>query len=217
MSVQSDISEFLTAFAKGATGQRVDITPDVIALQTGQSRDKVNKTLNNLMTRKRIELVRGPNGRAIIGYKLLDPPPDRRRRAGARASVPYAVVAADERAKDALQNGASKGGSATVSRPLRTRQVYTPTLDKYESAKRRFAVLTEELGDRVEATFREDPLAEEALLLRERVTLLEEQLHEWRSRATEAERERDGLRTRHMEATTKKALESGAMVQHSTD
>lgn len=216
MSVQSDIAAFLTTLAKGATGQQVDITPDVIALQTGQSRDKVNKTLNNLMTRKRLELVRGPNGRAIIGYKLLEPPPDRRRRAGARASVPYEVVAADEKAKAAMQNGAPKG-TATVSRPVRNRQPYTPNLDRYEAAKKRFAVLTEELGDRVEATFREDPLAEEALLIRERVTLLEDQLHEWRQRASEAERERDGLRTRHMEATTKKALESGAMVQHSTD
>lgn len=216
MSVQADISEFLTTLAKGATGQQVNITPDKIALQVGHSRDQVNKTLSNLATRDRIELVRGPNGRTITGYKLLTPPPDKRRTKHP-GRVPSPIVAADEKAATSQQNGHAEPVSHTIRHIKRGRQVYTPLLDQYAEDKVKFERLLSEFGDRIEATFKEDPLAEEALLVKERLAILEESVGDYRSRAEEAEREVKALRTRHIQATTEKAMADGAMVQHSTD
>lgn len=220
MSVQSQVTDFLSTLAKGAEGP-VTITPEQMALQMGLSRDKVNKTLSNLKARKRIELLRGKNGRDIIGYRMLEAPPDRRRRTSryaeedalARAEVVHLTPVPPH--TNGQTNGKVTPTDAVRTWARRGRQVYTPQLDAYVAARKKFAILTEELGDRIEATFREDPLAEEGLLLKERLLVVEEQLHEYRQRAEEAERERDALRTRHVQATTRKAVEAGAIVQHS--
>ena len=206
MSVQADIERFLGTLADGTKEKQVDITPDQIAVQTGISRDKVNKTLNNLMTRKRIDLMRGPNGRTITGYRLLEPPPDRRRRDGGHVLRPVSV---EER--DMLR----RGEASRPPTPHRVRRAYTPMLDEYWSKKEQFNQMVSVLGDRVEATFREDPVAEEALLLKERLELAESSLSEWRHRAEDAEREVRDLRTRHIQAVTRKTMESGAVVVHS--
>ena len=215
MSMQADLSEFLTTLAHGATGEEVLITPEQMALQTGITRDKVNKTLNNLMTRKRIELLRGPNGRSITGYRLLEPPGDKRRRVdGADGEAKPAPRSAD---KPAPQPAAEPEPEVREKRSYRRRYVFTPLLDNYQHQKQRFERLTSELGDRIEATFREDPMAEEALALKERLEVAEEQAADWRHKAEGWEHEARALRTRHMQAVERKAVEAGAMVQHSSD
>ena len=206
MSMQADIQSFLVSMADGATDKDVRITPEQVALQTGVSRDKVNKTLHNLMTRKRIDLLRGENGRAIIGYRLLEPPPDGRRRAhtngSSRPSVPRAPRAATETTEKA----------APAVR--RRRLVYTPLTDAYEESKVRYSIFVETLGDRIESSFKEDPQAEEAILLKERLALVEEQVHELRVANEELERDVRSLRTRHMRAVEQKASEAGAVLVH---
>lgn len=212
MSMQGDLQGFLVTMANGATDGQVLMTPDQMALQTGISRDKVNKTLNNLMTRKRIELLRGENGRSITGYRVLEAPPDKRLRESAPAAEPKRR-GRPPRAATVEQQPEEKH----EPRHYRRRVAYTPMLDEYAGQKKRFEALTSELGDRIQATFKEDPLAEEALLLRERLELAEDQASDWRHKAEGWEQEVRALRTRHMQAVERKATESGAMVQHSTD
>lgn len=210
MSMQGDIQSFLTSVAEGATGKDIHMTPDQMALQTGISRDKVNKTLNNLSTRHRIELLRGPNGRAIIGYRLLEPPADRRRRDPQDGHVAPAQAKAPRAARTATE-AAETPAPATRRRRL----VFTPMTDAYEASKARYAKFVESMGDRVEASFREDPQAEEAVALKERLALVEDQLHEATAHNAELERDVRALRTRHVQAVERKAVEAGAVAINS--
>ena len=210
MSTQGDIQSFMTALANGTPDHRVDITPDQIALQTGITRDKVNRTLHNMMVRDKVELLRAENGRTIIGFRMLDTPPDKRRKTRAPA---LAVV----EPQPVEEPKPSTNGHSAPRTTRGRRVVYTPKLDEYARQKARFDKMVEEFGDRIEATFREDPMAEEALLLRERLDLVEDQAADWRHKAEGWEHEVNALRTRHIQAVERKAVEAGATVVHSTD
>ena len=209
MSMQGDVQSFLATMAKDAKDQTVTITPDQIALQTGITRDKVNKTLNNLMTRKRIELLRGPNGRSITGYRMLEVPTDKRRRSNGNGHAPQPEHHVADQPE--VQSAEPEEHQP---RQYRRRLVITPLLDQYVAQKKKFEAIVEEFGDRIEASFRADPLAEEGLALQERLTIVEQQLHEWRARAEEAERNERALRTRHVQAVERKAVEAGAVAVH---
>ena len=212
MSAQGDITDFMVAMSNGTPNGKVDITPDQIALQTGITRDKVNKTLHNLMTRGRVELFRGPNGRSITGYRMLEAPPDKRRKSAEAKPAESAPAPAPARS-----DGHESEPEAQPPKRHNRRIVYTPVLDEYLRQKAVFTRLVDQLGDRVEATFKDDPLAEEALQLRERLDLVEEQMLDWRHKAEGWEHETKALRTRHVQAVERKAVEAGAVVQHSSD
>lgn len=206
MSMQQDLGQFLSSMAEGTIGKDVKMTPEQMALQTGIARDKVNKTLNNLSTRKRLELLRGENGRSIIGYRLLEPPTDRRRKASSNGHVP---VAAPKR------RGRPPKVKVEEPAPVRRRRfVITPMTDAYAESKARYNRFVETMGDRVEAHFKEDPLAEEAMALKERLDMVEEQLAEATRHNAELDRDNRALRTRHMQAVERKVMESGAAVVH---
>jgi hypothetical protein len=207
MSVQSDIYDFMAALRPEDDSTFVPMTAAQIAIQTGQARDKVNKTLHNLMTRGKIELQRGTNGRDIVGFRMLEPNDKRRR--GRPPGV--TTEPRPERAIRALP-------AAVLDAPQRrSRMIATPRIDEYASKKARYDQLTRELGDYFEGSFRTDPLAEEAMFLRDRLAVVEEQLIEARRNLRDVTDERDALRTKHIQATTRKAVEAGAMVQHSAD
>ena len=214
MSAQGDITDFMVALSNGAPDRKVDITPDQIALQTGITRDKVNKTLHNLMTRDKVKLFRGPNGRSIVGFQMLETVD--RRRTKEPAPVDVALAAQPVAPAKPSTNGHAPAEPASPKRHYR-RQVITPTLDEYVRQKSVYQRLVDELGDRVEATFREDPMAEEALQLRERLDIVEDQMLDWRHKAEGWEQEVKALRTRHVQAVERKAVEAGAVVQHSSD
>lgn len=159
MSVQADVHAFLTSVAKGATnGDFIPMDPGKVAEQVGTTRNKVNKTLFNLNVTKKIELQRGPNGRTIVGYRVLEEPSDRRRtvarRPVGRPRLSQPVV---------IQPGAP-----------RRRGLPTPHLDEYSAGKEKFDRLREELGDLIDAQFRANPYAEEGLMLKERLASVEE-------------------------------------------
>ena len=60
MSAQGDIATYLQSLSPEGGKDFIPITAEQVAQKTGVSRDKVNKTFYNLMTRGRIELVRRP-------------------------------------------------------------------------------------------------------------------------------------------------------------
>jgi hypothetical protein len=196
--VQGDIAEYLRRFSPDAQGY-IPLTPDQMAAQTGYARVKVNKSLFNLMSRGRIELIRGPNGRAIIGYRNLDAP-DRRRRSNGTTPTPERVRLA----------------TPVVVPPAqpRPRGIMTPALDEYTRAKGRFNQLVNELGPLVEARFEENRYAEEGLRLRDRLNLIEPQFGQLRRELDEANRDLRVLRGRKQAEMTEAAITAGAMVQH---
>jgi hypothetical protein len=158
MSVQSDVHTFLATVAKGADGDFVTMDPGKVAEQVGTTRNKVNKTLFNLTATGKIELQRGKNGRSITGFKLLEGPGEPRtprsvRKVGRPRLEGPVVIRPDQ--------------------PRRRRGIPTPNLDDYASAKETFARLSDELGDLIDAQFRQNPWAEEGLLLRDRLAQIE--------------------------------------------
>lgn len=177
MSVQSDIHGFLSTIAKGATdGKFVPMDPGKVAEQVGVNRNKVNKTLFNLVHSGKIELQRGEDGRRIVGFKMLaEPSPPRVRRIenAGRQRLARPALLSPEQAR------------------TRRRSLPTPHLDEYAASKAKFERLTEELGDFVQAEFNENPYAEEGLALRERLQHIE---GNWADLITERDELRRDLR-----------------------
>lgn len=201
MSVQNDIHNYLATMAKGATGDYVPATPEMVSTQLGVERNKVNKTFFNLMTHNKIEVLRGPNGRSIIGYRLIAEPGAPKR----EVRVPRQV----DRERQAEVVVVAPGAHLT-----RRRGLLTPSLDAYADAKHRFLGVKEEFGGLVEASFNENPYAEEGLQLKGRLESIETQWSELRRRLDETERELKYLRGSRRDELAKSAIESGAMVQH---
>lgn len=199
MSAQGQITEFLRALKP--EGDAVSLTPNQIALQTGVSREQVNKTLYNLSAHERVELVRGQNGREIVGLKLLDLEP--RQRGGARVKGDSATKRERVRYAEPV--------AVEAHTPRRTVSVRTPMLDEYARAKSRFEQLKTDFGDLVEATFKENPYAEEALRLRDRLLVSEQQQSELRRERDEFERDFRALRARRHTEIAQEAAKNGAV------
>lgn len=181
MSVQSDVHNFLATIAKGATnGDYIPMDPGRVAEQVGTTRNKVNKTLFNLTQGNKIELQRGQNGRSITGFRLLAEPTLPRPRALKKEGRPRlerpVVLMPDQ--------------------PRRRRGLPTPHLDEYALSKEKFARLRDELGPFIEAEFKENPYAEEGLMLRERLAHIEDNYSETFRRNEELERDLRYLRGR---------------------
>lgn len=198
MSAQGEVTEFLRAMKP--KGDTLPITPNQIAIQTGISREQVNKTLYNLSARSRVELLRGDNGREIVGLKVLDLEP--RQRGGARKQNGGVERV---RYSDPVE---SQGG------PARRLSLRTPALDEYARAKSRFDSIKADLGELVDATFRENPYAEEGLRLRERLANIEQQLIEVRHEKDEVERDYRSLRARKMADIAAEVERTGTQVKH---
>lgn len=196
MSAQGQVTDFLRALKP--EGDTVMLDPNQIALQTGVSREQVNKTLYNLKAHGRLEILRGANGREISGIRIIDLEP--RQRGGSRAGS-----GKQERVRyaDPIHSDA----------PTRRSGLRTPALDEYARAKSRFESLRSELGDLVEASFRENPYAEEGLRLRERLGHMEAQLISVRTEKDEVERDYRSLRARKHADIALDAERNGVMVK----
>lgn len=174
MSTQGAIFDFMKTLKPEEGDGYVPANANQIALQTGFDRDKVNKTLFNLSHTGKIELVRGPNGRDIIGYRVLD--------ASERPARRQPVL--------------SRPAPVTVAhpRPGRARTTSTPALDAYALAKERFEGMRADFGELVEATFNTNPYAEEGLRVKERLDIMEARVVELQEELAEAERDLKYLR-----------------------
>lgn len=203
MSVQSELVQFLRRFSPEPGRDFVPLTPEEVAAQTGYSREKVNKTLFNLMVHGKVELVRGPNGRQIVGFRNTDAPVDARRREGAAPQRPARQRLASPML---IEPGHPK-----------PRSFATPRLDEYLEAKRKFQRLTEELGPLVRAEFEENPYAEEANQLRMRLASVEAEFMRMRREHDEAMTDLRVLKGRRQADMTRSAMEAGALVTHSDD
>lgn len=198
MSVQSDIHEFLASVAKGHNGDFVPMEPGTMADQVGVSRNKINKTLFNLSTTGKIELQRAENGRNIIGFKVLEGPVQRQRNGTKRLTRTRLAEPVT------IQPGQVK----------RRRTLPTPAIDAYAHSKETFNRLTTELGEYITAEFNTNPIAEEALMLRERLDSIEGQWSDMRARLDEAEREARALRGRHQRELAEAVAKEGTAVSH---
>lgn len=193
MSAQGEITDFLRTLVS-EDGKFVPMTPNQIALQTGISRQQVNKTLYNLASRSRIELQRGANGRDIVGVKPLDLAPRQRGRSpSAPRRVRYAAPV------------------AAPSGERRRTSISTPSLDEYARAKSRFEQMQNDLGDLVEATFRGNPYAEEGIRLRDRLVSVEQQLIDVRRERDEYEHDLRSIRARKQADLRESAERDGSL------
>ena len=203
MSVQADVAEFLRRFEPDSTGY-IPLTPKEVAAQTGYSADKVNKTLFNLMIHGKIELVRGPNGRTILGYRNTDAPVDGRKARG------HGATSRRERLSEPVTIHPGQAKPARGSVP-------TPHLDEYERQKKRFQSLVDELGPLVRAEFEQNTYAEEGLLMKARLASIEFDYSRIRRENEEMDRDLRTLRGRRHSDMTAAALRDGSMVTHSSD
>lgn len=174
MSTQGAIFDFMKTLKPEEESGYIPANANQIALQTGFDRDKVNKTLFNLSHTHKIELVRGPNGRDIIGYRVLDAT-ERPARRQPVLSRPAPVT-------------------VTHARPGRARTTSTPALDAYAMAKERFEAMRADFGELVEATFNENQYAEEGLRVKTRLDIMEARVVELQEELAEAERDLKYLR-----------------------
>lgn len=197
MSAQGQVTDFLRSLKPEGDVLRLD--PNKVALQTGVSREQVNKTLYNLKAHGRIELLRDEGGRAITGIKVIDLEP--RQRGGARV-----------KGQSAEKHTRVRGSEETVTR--RFASLRTPMLDDYQRAKSRFEQMTSDFGDLVEATFRENPYAEEGLRLRERLAHIEAQYSDLRAERDELERDYRALRARKQATIAEEVAKNGTGVVH---
>ena len=200
MSVQGDISAYLQSLEPDVTKGYVPATAEAVAEKTGVSREKVNKTFYNLMTRGKIELVRGPNNRSIIGYRNITPDESRVRVAG---------------------NGHRDTGRVRQAEPVkvehgqqRPRGLATPMLDEYQTAKQIFDRTVERLGPLMAAEFKANPYAEEGIRLRDRLATIEPQYSEMARELEQANRDLRALRRKHQTEMAEDAVKRGAVVTH---
>src|SRR3990172_6317671 len=173
MSVTADITKTIVTLAPNA-GDTVDMEPRELAQRVGTDRQKVNQIVFALAQKGVITTKRGDTGRSIVGFTRVDPVTARR-----------------------LAKGTSRGArtrkEVVDDATARTR---TPHLDLYLRQKEHFLRLVKGLGDRIEATFREEPMAEEGLRLRARLEALEPQFTDLLKRANQDARDLKYLRDR---------------------
>ena len=221
MSDSAAILAFLVERSGDKPGKKVKVDPGTIATETGITREKVNKTLANLRARGRVELLRGPNGRDIIGYELKPAKPDLRsaaNRAAAgrgpkRARGPVRLPRVGSPESDAKLTSLERSAPKLVERLTGgIRRPFTPNIDRYATDKATFQNMRDMLGDRlVDATFKEDPVAEEALLIREQYDVLDRERKEWRLRAEAAERQLRDQQRATSASVAQRAHEAGAV------
>jgi hypothetical protein len=186
MSLQSDVAQFMESLQPDEDKGYVPLDVVVISKQLGYASDKVSKALYNLGNRGKVEFVRGPNGRDIIGFRPID--------------------LSDRRGKRAV---------AKVQHTKPTSRVYTPHLDEYATIKGKFNRFLAEMGPLVTATFEENKYAEEGLRLRERLGAVEPGYAELRAQLDEALADVRHLRGKLRQEMAAAVKENGAAVVHS--
>jgi hypothetical protein len=192
MSITASITKTIVTLAPNA-GDSVDMEPKELAQRVGADRQKVNQVVFALAQKGVISTKRGSNGRSIVGLTMVDPVTARR-----------------------LAKGTSRGSRArkevVEEAVAKTR---TPHLDGYLRQKEHFVRLVKGLGDRIEATFREDPIAEEGLRLRARLEALEPQFSDLLKRASQEARDLRYLRER-FKVEIADSVAAGVVVTEST-
>lgn len=174
MSAQGQIIDFIRSL-NAEPGSIIPLTTNQVALQTGINSQVVSKTFTTLKEQKRIEPQRGKNGRDIVGIKVLDLEP---RRKGPRAGRAKVIRQAEKHRRVRLAEPRQIVPAA--QRRLGKVGVPTPMTDQYARAKTDFARIQSDLGDFIEAQFKPNPFAEEALVIRERLASMEAELIELR-------------------------------------
>lgn len=199
MSVQGDITQFLQSLEPDVKVGYVPLTAEQVAEKTNVSREKVNKTLYNLMTRGKVELVRGPNGRSVIGYRNVSPAEGRVQRTTPKPDT-----------------GRVRQAEPVMLQPgqARPRGIATPMLDEYEAARNIFNRTVERLGPLMDGQFKSNPYAEEGIRLRDRLGLIEPQVSELQRELEQANRDLRALRKQHQSEMLEGALQSGALATH---
>lgn len=190
MSISSDILHYLADQPEHRLGS---IGPQEIARDLGQNPEKVSKLLWSLEHTGRLTLIR--DGRSITGIgKLL-------------------------RVQSKYESGEVKPREKRVAEPTRPaltveaiRRIKTPNIDRYAAAKRRaedFAVDDEF----VVVSFRENPLAEEALQIRNALLAIGEKYAELSTQYRMLRYQHDTHMAEHRRAVEAKVHEFRAQAQ----
>lgn len=186
MSISSQIMEYLMAMPKDQLRTQ---DSQSIGKAVGTSADRASKLLYSLERTGRISLIR--SGRSITGVDEVIRPTGK---PGVRVNRPAGST--DKR----------------TTAPSGPRVVRTPMLDKYDHAKHRAEELSSVSDEYFEVTFHENPIAEEALRLREALARLEEQYRElstqYKMTLYEYEGVKDRLRNKHTESVVKAQQEA---------
>lgn len=183
MSLSSQVMEYITT---QPADRLQSMTPSDIATALNSNNQRVSKTLWSLDNSGRIALRR--SGHAITGIEsVIRPVPSRK---------PSRYHAAD---------GSPEPTGATQSRPSKT-----PALDAYKAAKRLAESLHDGAAEReyLDINFRESPLAEEGLQLREQLHHLQHQYSELSTKYKMVLYEYEGVKQRIRERAYEKVAKA---------
>lgn len=196
MSISTKIMEYLSSLPASELSHA---SASTIAPNVGTSAGKASKLLWSLENTGRLRLRR--QGRAIVGI-------DEVIRVAAQPGKPLEPVAAAKRS-------ANKAVYNQAGAPVMPRHLRTPLLDRYAEAKARAAQISQSgESEFFEVTFRENPMAEEGIRLRDAYVRLEEQYKELSSQYKltlyEYAGVKDRLRNRHAADVLKQQQEAYA-------
>lgn len=152
MSISNDILQHI---AKTSVERYASLGPQEIALDLGEPPEKISKLLWSLEHTGRIEILRD-SGR-MVGIKRIVRL-ESAHGGGPRRDSARAAVNRQQRAR-------TNGSEPTITLGA-LRAIKTPQLDRYEDAKVQAAEIAQGDSMYLEVSFRESPLAEEALRIK---------------------------------------------------
>lgn len=183
MSISNAIMEYVAALPPS---QLTVANPHVVARAINAAPDKVSKLMWSLEHTGRIKLIR--EGRSIVGVEEV-------------------LRAIGQQGRRSESPRAAKREGATEPHVRSTR---TPLLDRYEQAKRRAEAFSADDSEFFEVTFRENPVAEEGLKLRDALASIEAKYRELSSQYKLMVYEYEGVKQRMRDRATRNVVEAKA-------
>jgi DNA-binding MarR family transcriptional regulator len=194
MSIRSELFGQLASKSTGADGW-ITVSSAALAEELGRNATTVSKMLGSLADHGNIETRKDTDGR-VEAVRILREPRSYR--------------------------GSSNRSSNVVSMPQRKsaprrfgENTRTPNVDEYAKAKEAYEKVVPQLGVYVSASFKEQPLAEEALALKKHNEALLSQLQQLREQHSKLERDAAYLRKVNDDRLRKGLSEAGVLVEHS--
>lgn len=198
MSIRSELFAQLDEATPEADGWVV-ITTAELAQKMSRPATTISKMLGSLQEHGNVETRKDADGR-VEAVKVVRAPRSYKGSGNNRLSV--------------VRSAKKDGASSPASSRRFGANMHTPNVDEYAKAKEAYEKVVPQLGTYVSASFREQPLAEEALALKKHNAALISQLQELRERHAQLERDAAYLRKVNDERLRKGLAEAGVLVEH---
>lgn len=194
MSTRKDLYAKIESFSADPEGW-IMTTTAALAEALDKDATLVSRTLNSLARTGNIEVRKDDESGKMVAFRPVKPP-----RGYGNRSLNVVPPRRNER------RDVNTGRSRVL--------VETPVIDKYAKAKEAYEAAAPALGEYASVEWHGNPLAEEALALKERNESLLAQVQELRTYKQSVARELEYLRKVNNKDLRKALADSGALVEH---